>query len=767
MRLIVRFIRTLAAKASVFAAFFVVAGMLGILAGQGVLRSDFTQVPAYGDLAGYFLPLWQHFRGSLLNLEMPIWEPSQSFGFFYLGNPQCGLFHIPNYILLLPKSIAYSFYIIFPYLVGSLGVYSLLKKSGARPVWAAVSSCIVVGNPLVVSLHTMPTATWTYAWIPWIFYAIDLNRFGWAGFCLAQAFLAGAWDIWGIAILGVSPFLLQNRILQSRRFWFGVMALLPAQIIWSVALLSETTRGVAGLDAKESLYWAAGIQHLIGFVSPRVEVSPFGAAAWSVFWGERQSWLMSTYVGLWAVLFFPMLLRKYWKLSTSVRFAILVNSGLMLAAFLPSIPLVMSLLVDLGFRSPIRYPDKLLAFPLLFLAFAGLRYLPVLIRWTWMRPVRSLRQMVWLIALVAASSFLLETRAETMVLRKGAQELFRSFYFTEVLRDILGMTALYGMFLIVPSIARRVRFSILMPLFAMLLVGDVCFNGTRWGQFSEAPITNCRPPPISGYGYNIPTKDDPFFPKGVHLVPNLSPFWIQVERFPFLGMDSGIAMSNMNNVLAIGRTLAYQKMFGTSFQRDSALFWRAGISTLTASGYAGLTPLHKFCSEVFSSPDSLTHLCHFPASPMVRVVGAAFMVESEGKALKILDSVPVPSTAVLLEVEGIKRLTMIGDLAAQESKVDVQKWHNGNVRADVQTDRLGWCVVLMPWMKILTARVDGSPQPLLKADLAFSAVRVAPGRHTVEINVNRKYIFFPLILNVVFLLTMGCVEWWFARSSSH
>lgn len=62
----------------------------------------------------------------------------------------------------------------------------------------------------------------------------------------------------------------------------------------------------------------------------------------------------------------------------------------------------------------------------------------------------------------------------------------------------------------------------------------------------------------------------------------------------------------------------------------------------------------------------------------------------------------------------------------------IAAWHHGEVVLEVDSPDGGWVVLHDPWQPWWRASVDGQPAEILKANVLFRAVAVAPGRHQVR-----------------------------------
>lgn len=149
------------------------------------------------------------------------------------------------------------------------------------------------------------------------------------------------------------------------------------------------------------------------------------------------------------------------------------------------------------------------------------------------------------------------------------------------------------------------------------------------------------------------------------------------------------------------------------------------VAALHPGAGEGLTPLARreglFADAVlvFGVPD--------PA-PRASVVGAARVRTRDSDALAMLLAADFdPAREVVLSdgVEADAASTFVGSARFLERRSD---------RVSIETEATGegWLVLVDAWDPGWTAHVDGRPTPVRRANLAFRAAAVPPGRHRVD-----------------------------------
>jgi Bacterial membrane protein YfhO len=83
------------------------------------------------------------------------------------------------------------------------------------------------------------------------------------------------------------------------------------------------------------------------------------------------------------------------------------------------------------------------------------------------------------------------------------------------------------------------------------------------------------------------------------------------------------------------------------------------------------------------------------------------------------------------------------------------------------SDHPGYLVLTDTWFPGWTAHVDGRESPVERADHAFRAVKLEPGRHTVEFRYDPGSVRLGLALSVLALLAIVALAWSPRRRRSH
>lgn len=265
------------------------------------------------DLAPFFIPpkfLWV----KMVKVgELPLWNPYNYSGLPLLAALQPGVLYPPHLLyLVLPFNVAWNWVIIIHFIFAGASVYCLLRHMGASGTGSFLGGLIFMLSGYMLSIHDLLTHLFSIAWFPIVllFYLkhIESGRRYFlvlASIALTFEFLGGAPEIvlatGGILLLiTVFPGYFTDRIssLHSRLTSFvtccGLFVLLSSIQLLPFAEMIRYSIRRDGLSYKETITWSFAFRDIIQLFLP-----DFFAYSKTIerYW-ENQSWLKTIYLGL-------------------------------------------------------------------------------------------------------------------------------------------------------------------------------------------------------------------------------------------------------------------------------------------------------------------------------------------------------------------------------------------------------------------------------------------------------------------------------------
>ena len=228
----------------------------------------FGQAYFDNDLLAQFGPWRAFLKDQLAQGHFPLWNPYLLGGQPFLADLQNLMFYPPNY-LTLPFSVPYGLSLFFflhmawaawgmDLWLGSLGLSGTARRFGALLFAFSGFFWLEIIHPPVLA---------AFAWLPWLFYRLELlaadpkprNAF-WAGLCFALLFLAGSFQVTvGAFYAGLAYFLFRHFQQEKRTSLFTFRTFLPFALflLWgSLPLLAQLipTMEFAGLSDRGAAY---------------------------------------------------------------------------------------------------------------------------------------------------------------------------------------------------------------------------------------------------------------------------------------------------------------------------------------------------------------------------------------------------------------------------------------------------------------------------------------------------------------------------------
>ncbi len=678
-----------------------------------------TRAFCYRDTGLFSYPVAYYLRVSLWHGQLPLWNPFNNCGTPFLAQwNTLALYPFSLFYVLLPMPWSLNCFLLGHLLLAGLGMYRLAQHWFGSRFAASVAGLVFAWNGLSIHCLMWPCHTAGLAWMPWVVWQCSRagqeggRRIYWAALAGACQMLTGSpetilltWLIVAVVFVG--------RAVQARRdFWiivrrlFWVMAMVAAlsavQMLPTLDLLAHGDR----TSASGNGFWSLPPWGLANFFVPLFHSS---ASKSGVFSQDEQQWTSSYYVG---VLPLALIAVALWRVRGSKTFLLgmLALAGILLA--LGDAGLVLNLLKHavplLGF---IRFPAKfviLTVFCLALLAAAGAAWLqaqsPALVR----RSCAGAGSLVGLGVL--------------LVLWVAWRSPFPSDLWSTVWPNALGRLTfiLIGLIALTLAFAAKTTLARVLLSFGFLIwMGlDVCTHMPQQNPSVPAQAYGDFQPPMAPVP-QVGESRAMLSPQVESTMDNLvNPDLYQL----YLGQRAEL-FSDCNLLNGIPKLGGFMSLHLAAEHTVEGLL-RSGRAAPALAEFLGVSqiapPMHLFSWEpqtnfmpwatigqkpVFLDDDAtLTALCTDQFQPR-RIVY-------------------LPSGArgpVGAEADGKARLisTRFGALECV---------------FQTTTDSRTMLVVAQAYYHCWRASVDGKPVPLWRANYAYQALEVPPGRHEVRLN---------------------------------
>lgn len=713
--------------------------------------------------------------GALHGGAWPLWDPLVDFGRPLLANANNQLFYPPTWLnlVLRPERYFTLFFVAHVWLAG-LGLFALARRYGVSPPAAFVGAAIFVAGGPLLSLGNLWNHLAAAAFMPWSLWAAD--RFAcrprrgalllW-GALLAAPILAGSPDVFVMtAALGAAD--VGWRVLARRAeaseagpgrltagfalaLLFGLLVA-AAQLLPSLELALHSGRAQASAATRG--YWSLPPLALVQGLVPLLADDPtLGTAARQALFGGREPLLLSLYLGPGAL---ALALAAFLPLPAGPAprrglrlFLALASAASLLFALGPHGPLYTPLTALLPPLRLLRYPSKAVI-----VAALGLALLAALGSEAWRRTPASRGRRLVQVALPLA------------VLALGALGLRAAsgpaLPFLAAAAPALAQVALLALALLACALLAALRpraGAATLALVAAVAVLDPLWTHRDLNPTAPAAFYAFRPEflPVlrdaSGRRtYVIDYAAEPGRSQRLlgRAIPYLvggrgdsTPRWsaalgMRAYPVPPVLAGWGVAEGYSRDLLGL-QPLGLARLYvlllrseGTPLHTRLLRLGSVGhVLSLHAAGLEDLTPVARVPGpffepvRVYAVPDPL---------PRASVVPTARRVDDE-EALQILSApdfdpgrevllagpagAPMPSAATDMEAGDAGTARVVGERADR-------------VRVEARLTRPGWLVLTDAYDPGWQATVDGREAAVERANLAFRAVALPAGNHTLE-----------------------------------
>jgi hypothetical protein len=691
---------------------------------------------------GFFAyPLAQFQQACYRNAELPMWNPYNNCGIPFLAQWNTMPLYPPTvFYLLLPLQWSLGIFCLLHLWFAGLGMYFLARRWTDDSFAGAFAGVAFAFNGLTLNLLMWPSHMATLAWMPWV---VMLVESAWAGGGrkIILAAMAG-----GMQMLAGGPEIVLFTwtlllALWIRQFFKGETSRL--NMLWTFPLLVALVIGLAVIQLLPFFDLLACSQRDSGFADTRWSMPGRGwmnflvpmafGRTWTegVFFQDNQYWTSSYYLGL-ATLWLALLAllcvreRRVWLLGALAIIALIFAFG----DNLPVYPALRNLVPQLGFMTyPIKYVTLVAFLAPLLAAFA-------LIRLPQQRTRITFTGMLLL-------TLLLFTLFWAWCFRSATDDL-RATMLNGLSRALF--LAVTGMLLMVLSRKLESPLSRLAPLLLMVVAWlDV---------FTHEPTQNPTVPP-GVYELNLARdtaklKPQPALGKSRAMVsPQAADEFIRFAandpQVNFLAKRRGLC-ANCNLLDGVPKVDGFFSL--TPRELNEVL------SLLYSATNAEHQPLLDFLGvSQITAPGELSRWQARPTFLPFITAGQKPVYLDDPATLSALTQPDFNGTNVVyLPPEAKPRVAATNHVGV---RIISSSFTRQQIDVEVESPRPTLVVFAQAWYPAWQATVDGQPAPLLRANHAFQAVPVPPGRHGVRVEYDDRSFKRSAAISIV--LWLGCL----------
>jgi hypothetical protein len=701
------------------------------------------------DLLAYNLPLESAVHDAYARGRLPVWMPEISGGRPLLPNPNAGaLYPIRPLLSLIPFPLAMRIFPVLHWALAGLGVLCLLRRLGVSRSGAWVAAVTYAFSGVAVSDVYFPHILPGLALLPWIVWATARPRLSARRQVLLLSVLLGldmlAGDVFSIAIAIFCAALWivcesdpagQPRELLHLAGAVALAAFAAAPQIISTALwIPETGRAIVGMKLQESLLYSVSPFRLLELVvpypfGPTHALEPARLYARAIYHQKALGLFATLYAGAFALIGALFLLRRRTRGS---RFARVLALTALAVCVTPS--LIPSRWGQIASPLPLRNPEKFavglaLALAVLAgLAFDQFRQSPPRTRglllvaaalavfaaasWLWPAPIGGVA--LSLLGEPSSGKELLAGRELALGLTEGGLLWMATLLALEALRVLprAGPAICLAVVTLVPLAANRK----IAPVFSQnAILGKTPFarflertdpdgafrtmgaaNYRRYSLLEKTHVSN----DLAGLEYSRRNWD--------HYTPAL---WNRGMVFNG-DFDAG-DFSRLQSLRSLS-------IMAASFRDSQAFFGALALRwEVRFRDQEPLSGYHVVRAEGLMDWDE-----HESPYPDIRLLTTW---REEAAGISALKTMRVLTTGQVVVESGATGLR-----TARPGLLRILERSPERLRMEAVTPDPTWLFVLRGYWSSRTILLDSLPVEDVPAQLAFSAVRVPAGRHTIE-----------------------------------
>ena len=325
------------------------------------------------DLAAFFIPPRYLWVSLVKSFQLPLWNPYNYSGIPLLATLQPGVFYPPHILyFFLPFNVAWNWLIILHVYLAGVSTYLLLRYLRASVAGAFVGGIIFMLSGYLISVHNLLTHLLAVVWLPLImiqflrYFETKQRKFlVFSSILLTVQFFAGAPEISITTVMvvcvvtafvhrfldaGIADVPSPLTRMKALGLTLGLLFLLSSvQLLPFLELKAHSIR-IAGLSYPEAITWSFAWKDFIQFFIP----DAFGYFSSTKKYWSNQSWLLTLYWGI-----TPFVLSLFYFISTDKKRIVLISLMFVSLVFaLGGNTPAYKLLHHIPPFSSIRYPVK-------------------------------------------------------------------------------------------------------------------------------------------------------------------------------------------------------------------------------------------------------------------------------------------------------------------------------------------------------------------------------------------------------------------------
>lgn len=745
-----------------------------------------------------WLPQVEGFVRAVLSGAWPVWDPCPAFGQPLLADTSAQVLYPLTWLNLLMRPWTYyTLFSVFHSGLSGIGTYRLARHLGASVAGAFVAGAVWIASGPFLSLVDLWHHYAGAAWIPWVFLtglqaleAPSPRRIGLSGLVVALQILSGSADLCAMTLLAVflyaAVFEVDRRVplgpgnLRLVGAAAGTLALGVAisAALWMTALDLAFRTPRWNLPELVRTYWSVHPLGALEILFPRLwSGRALATSLRETLFESREPFLSSLYLGVPCLALIagglslqPSALKKFW-LGLGAGTALLS-----LGRHFVFYDLVVFLIPPLRI---LRYPVKaLVLFAFAWALLAGLgfdawREAKALDRRRWRL---GLLLPLFLVALLALAGTVLfhydaETWGPRVVGRKADGPSYRALLASAASPFLSGLGLAVVCAIIAAARARATSAKGWAAGLAVLAVGDLALFHRNAIPLAPRDLYTYRPPIVDGlremgaarlYVYDYTQRDQNLQwlkrPHG-HALASVPVGW-NLDQALALGMQQTLAPATAGRwALSSGFEIDYRGLQPNALTRLTAVVREFGPEarlrllrlgavshavTLHADGFEDLAPVRAWETlltdpvRVFRVPDPL---------PRARVAGGARVADGIEGLEVLVDPGFDPSREVLLPSGSGSPPP-----PAAPGTTRIVEERSDRIALEADLREPAYVFLADAFDPGWRATLDGAPVPVLRANLAFRAVRVPAGRHRIEMVYRPRALLAGLALSATALL---------------